>query len=178
MAALTRKQIIDYIVRQATRGQFLGDRRDSNAPPITWQNFSQETLRYGAKALRERLSGLPRQQLLQEGMATLEHVEHAQAQQIAALGRAEQAEREKRVRAVHRQLAPAMAAKRDTSRSVDQTIAELVGPLLNQHPTWSSHRCAGAIELRVNKALRAKGRRPLAQDAIRKRVQRYRTHAR
>jgi hypothetical protein len=178
MAPLTKKTIIDYIVRQATRGQFLGDGRDSKAPPITWQNFSQETLRYGAKALRARLSGLLYRQLLQEGMATVEHVEHAQAQQIASRGQAERAARDEREQANRRQLVAAMAAKLDASQSVDDLVAEFAGPLLNQHPKWSDHRCAVEIEPRLNKALRAKGGRPLKQDAIRKRVKKYRTHAR
>jgi hypothetical protein len=178
MAPFTKKQVIDYIVGQATRGLFFGDARDSKAPPITLQNFTQEMRRCGAKALRARLSGLSYRQVLQEGMAAVEHVEYAEAQQIAAIGQVEQAAREESVRASHRQIAAAIAARRNTSQSVDDAVAGLAGPLLNKHPKWASHRCAVAIEPRLNEALRAEGRRPLGLDAIRKRVKRYRTHAR
>ena len=178
MAPLTKKQVIDYIVCQATRSLFFGDARDSKAPPITLQNFTQEMFRCGAKALRVRLSGLSYRQVLQEGMAAVEHTEYAEAQQIAAIGQVEQAAREERVQASRRQLAAAMAKKHNTSRSVDGAVAGLAGPLLKRHPKWSSHRCAVEIEPQLNEALRAEGRRPLGRDAIRKRVKRYRTHAR
>ena len=178
MAPLKKKTIIDYIVRQATRGKFLGDVRDNKAPPITLENFTEETLRYGAKALRTRLSSLSRLQLLQEGMAAVEHIEYAEAQQIASRGQAERAVRDERERANRRQLKAAMAAKLNDSQSVDDLVAKFAGPHLNQHPTWKDHRCADKIEPRLNEALRAKGRRPLKQDAIRKRVKKYRTHAR
>lgn len=178
MARLTKKQIIDYIVCEATHGLFFGDGRDSKAPPITLHNFTQEVFRCGAKALRARLSGLSYRQVLQEGMAAVEHIKYAEAQQITALGQFDQAAREERIRANRRQLAAAMDAKRNISRSIDDAVAELAGPLLNKHPKWTSHRCAAEIESRLNEALRAEGRRPLAQDAIRKRVKKYRTHAR
>jgi hypothetical protein len=178
MAPLTKKQVIDYIVCQATRGLFFGDARDSKAPPITLQNFTQEMFRCGAKALRVRLSGLSYRQVLQEGMAAVEHTEYAEAQQIAAIGQVEQAAREEKVQASRRQLAAAMAARRNISQLVDDVVAELVGPLLNKHPKWRSHRFAVLIEPGLNEALRAEGRRPLGPDAIRKRVKRYRTHAR
>jgi hypothetical protein len=175
MARLTKKQIIDYVVGQATRGRFFGDGRDSKAPPITLQNFTHEMFRCGAKALRARLSGLSYRQVLQEGMAAVEDVQRMQS---AALPNALRAAREGRVRANLRQLAAAMAAKRNISQSVDDAVAELAGPLLNKHPKWTSNRCAVEIEPRLNEALRAEGRRPLARDAIRKRVKKYRTHAR
>ena len=181
VAPLTKKEIIDYLVREATAGLFFGDGRDIKAPPITLQNFTHEMVRCGAKALRARLSGLSYRQVLQEGMATIEHIdfaEFAEEPQIASLGQVERVAREERVRASLRQLAAAMAVKRNVSQSVDETIAELAGPLLNKHPKWTSHRCAVEIAPRLNEALRAEGRRPLGQDAIRKRVKRYRTHAR
>ena len=78
MARLTKKQLIDYIVYQATRGRFFGDRRDGRAPPITLQNFTQEMFRCGAKALRARLSGLSYRQVLQEGMAAIEDVQRCE----------------------------------------------------------------------------------------------------
>ena len=72
MARLTKIEIIDYIVFEATHVLFYGDGRDSKAPPITLQNFTLEATYYGAKALQARLSGLPYRQVLQEGMAALE----------------------------------------------------------------------------------------------------------
>ncbi|MFY9836970.1 MAG: hypothetical protein WAK55_10940 [Xanthobacteraceae bacterium] len=153
---------------------FFGDERDSKAPPSALQNVTQEVFRCGAKALRARLSVLSYQQVLQESMAALEHKKHAEAQGLAAIGEFERAKREERIR----RLAPAMATKRNVSQSIDDAVAELAGPHLKKHPTWTSHRCAVEIEPRLNEALRAEGRRPLAQDAIRKRVQKYRTHAR
>jgi hypothetical protein len=175
MARLTKKQLIDYIVYQATRGLFFGDRRDSKAPPITFQNFTQEMFRCGAKALRARLSGLSYRQVLQEGMAAIEDV---QRMKTAALPSALRAAREQRVRANFRQLAAAMAAKRNISESVDHAVAELAGPLLNKRPKWSSHRCAVEIKPQLDKALSSEGLQPLRVDAIRKRVEKYRTHAR
>jgi len=157
MARLTKKQIIDYIVCKATRGLFFGDGRDGKAPPITLRNFTQEMRRCGAKALRARLSGLSYRQVSQEGMAAVEHVEYVEAQQIAARGQVEQAAREEKVRATRLQLTAAMAAKRNISQSIDDVVAELVGPLLNKHPKWKSHRLAVAIEPRLNEALRPKG---------------------
>jgi hypothetical protein len=178
MARLTKKEIIDYIAFQATHVLFYGDGRDSKAPPITLQNFTLEAAYYGAKALRARLSGLPYRQVLQEGMAALEHEKFAEGQALASIGQAERAKREEKMRANRRQLAAAMAAKRNISQSVDDAVADLAGPLLNKHPKWTDHRCASEIGPQLNEALCAKGRRPLAQDAIRKRVKKYRTRAR
>jgi len=175
MARLTKKQLIDYIVYQATRGRFFGDRRDGRAPPITLQNFTQEMFRCGAKALRARLSGLSYRQVLQEGMAAIEDV---QRMQTAALPNALRAACEQRVRANFWQLEATMAAKRNISESVDDAVAELAGPLLNKHPKWASHRCAVKIEPQLNKALSSEGLQPLRVDAIRKRVEKYRTRVR
>jgi hypothetical protein len=63
---LTKQAIIDVIVAEATAKQFTGDKRDGDAPPITLQNFQPETLRYGAKALRVRLSRLSYAELRDE----------------------------------------------------------------------------------------------------------------
>jgi hypothetical protein len=67
MTRPTRNEIIDLIVREATANPvfvgFLGDKRDGQAPPITVENFSTEAQRHGAKALRARLSRLPRAEL-------------------------------------------------------------------------------------------------------------------
>ena len=61
MARVTRREIIDAIVCEATKWRegnplFLGDERDGRGPPITLENFAIETFRYGVKALRARLS--------------------------------------------------------------------------------------------------------------------------
>jgi hypothetical protein len=178
MARLTKKQIIDYIVYEATHGLFFGDGRDSKTPPITLQNFNLEIFRCGGKALRARLWGLSYRQVLQEGMAAVEHIKCTEAQSLASIGQFERTKREERMQANRRQLEAAMAAKHNISQSVDNAVAELAGRLLNKHPKWTSHRCAVEIEPRLNEALRAEGRRPLALDAIRKRVKKYRTHAR
>jgi hypothetical protein len=62
---LTREEIIDLIVAAATPAvcRFMGDDRDGDAPPIALDNFSIEAQRYGAQALRARLSGLSRAEL-------------------------------------------------------------------------------------------------------------------
>jgi hypothetical protein len=60
----TRSEIIDAIVADAA-GLF-GDKRDGEAPPITRRNFHSEMLRYGARALRARLSQLSHAELLGE----------------------------------------------------------------------------------------------------------------
>lgn len=68
MAQPTRKEIVDAIVAAATPNicRFMGDTRAGKAPPITLENFSIEAFRYGAKALRARLSKLPRAKLDRE----------------------------------------------------------------------------------------------------------------
>ena len=70
----TRKEIIDALIAEATQGMFTGDKRDGAAPAITLQNFSGEALRYGAKALRARLSRLSRAELCRELEASAAHV--------------------------------------------------------------------------------------------------------
>jgi hypothetical protein len=62
----TKVEIIDAIVAEATKGLFTGDKRDGEAPPITRQNFHSETFRYGARALRARLSRLSHGDLRRE----------------------------------------------------------------------------------------------------------------
>jgi hypothetical protein len=178
MARLTKKQVIDYIVLGAACGVFFGDGRDSKAPPTGLQSCTEEVYRRGAKALRARLSRLSYRQVLQEGIAVVEHRKRAEAQGLASLGQYERAKREETMRENRRQLEAAMAAKRKRSQSVDDAVAALIGPLLTKHPNWSPHRCAVEIEPPLNEVLRAEGRRPLGHDAIRKRVEKYRTHAR
>ena len=67
----SNREIIDLIVSQATYGSFTGDERDGEAPPITFQNFMDEAIRLGAKALRARLSCLPATELQNEAFASL-----------------------------------------------------------------------------------------------------------
>ena len=65
---LTKKDIVDLIVAEATNKLFTGDRRDGDAPPITIQNFTDEMIRHGATALRARLSRLSLADLVNEGV--------------------------------------------------------------------------------------------------------------
>ena len=66
---LTKKDIVDLIVAAATNKLFTGDSRDGTAPPITFQNFLDEMMRHGARALRARLSALSFADLVSEGVA-------------------------------------------------------------------------------------------------------------
>lgn len=87
---LTKKMMIDQIVADTTHGRFKGDKRDGEAPPITIQNFSLESGRYGAKALRARLSRLSFDELAAEVLAAFDYVKA-----ISQVGEyAEQIERE------------------------------------------------------------------------------------
>jgi hypothetical protein len=69
----TKQEIIDVIVAEATR-LFTGDDRDGEAPPITLQNFYDESFRYGAKALRERLQRLSDAEFWSEVEAAAAHL--------------------------------------------------------------------------------------------------------
>jgi hypothetical protein len=62
----TKQDIIDAIVGDATKRQFTGDWRDGDAPLIDLKNFHTESFRYGAKALRARLSRLSYAELWSE----------------------------------------------------------------------------------------------------------------
>jgi hypothetical protein len=66
---LGKQRLVDWIVAKATWGHFKGDKRDDKAPPITIENFAFESQRYGAKALRARLSRLSVDELLTEARA-------------------------------------------------------------------------------------------------------------
>jgi len=70
----TKTDIVDAIIGEATNGQFTGDKRDGTPPPITRQNFLSEMYRYGAKALRARLSRLTYAELLDELETSAVHV--------------------------------------------------------------------------------------------------------
>jgi hypothetical protein len=74
-------------------------------------------------------------------------------------------------------LAAAMA-KRSTSEDIDRAIAALAEPLETKYPNWRPGRIASKIGDALNEQLRASGIKTLGTDAIRKRVQRYRTNVR
>jgi hypothetical protein len=69
---VTRRDIIDLVISRATQDSFTGNERDGEAPPITFQNFTTESFRLGARALRARLSRLPDTDLADEAQATLD----------------------------------------------------------------------------------------------------------
>jgi hypothetical protein len=71
---LSKRVIIDSIVGHVTNGVFTGDKRDGVPPPITLQSFTTEMHRYGAKALRARLSRLTLTELCAELKASVEHI--------------------------------------------------------------------------------------------------------
>jgi hypothetical protein len=89
-----RKGIVDAIIAEATNRLFAGDERDGAVPPITLQNFFDESIRYGAKALRARLSRLSRADLLEELNAASNYIEARQERLKEYLALAEQNERE------------------------------------------------------------------------------------
>ena len=89
------KKIVDWIVAKATWGHFKGDKRDGEAPPITIQNFVLESPRYGARALRARLSRLSSAELLAEAHAVRAYLK-ARPSELAQI--AETVEREKAAR--------------------------------------------------------------------------------
>ena len=62
----TKRDIIDQIVGDATNGEFTGDWRDGDAPLIDLESFHFEVVRYGARALRARLSRLSKTELWSE----------------------------------------------------------------------------------------------------------------
>jgi hypothetical protein len=82
---LTKKEVVDWIVAKATSGMFKGDKRDGEAPPIMVQNFNLEAGRYGAKALRARLSRLSFAELLTEASAARNYFE-ARPRLLAQIG--------------------------------------------------------------------------------------------
>lgn len=96
---LTKKEIIDFIIAAATNELFTGDSRNGAAPPITFENFLNEMLRHGAKALRARLSQLSFADLLSEGLATLGQIEARKNKQQEYLGLAERLEHERTAQA-------------------------------------------------------------------------------
>jgi hypothetical protein len=107
MARLTKKEIIDYIVYEATGRLFFGDGRDTK---IALQNFKLEVFRCGAKTMRARLSGLSYQQVLQEGTAALDQIKFEEGQVLASLSQFERAKREEMMRGNRQRLMAAMTA--------------------------------------------------------------------
>ncbi len=95
----TKTDIVDAIIGEATKGQFTGDKRDGAPPPITLQNFVSETFRYGAKALRARLSRLTLADLLGELEVSVVHVETLQEHVKFWLAQYERDERDADMRA-------------------------------------------------------------------------------
>jgi hypothetical protein len=101
MSRVTRKEIIDAIIREAASGGapsapglFTGDARDGKALPITLENFTTEMIRHGAIALRARLSRLSRAELDAELNAAAEYVTTWQKQRKEFTALAEQNERD------------------------------------------------------------------------------------
>jgi hypothetical protein len=89
MERITRRKIIDVIVREASAFGFLGDERDGEAPPITLENFSDVIFRLGARALRGRLSRLSLAELLGELDRAATYLESRQEQHKQIIAMAE-----------------------------------------------------------------------------------------
>jgi hypothetical protein len=92
--------LVDWIVAKATFGMFTGDKRDGEPPPITVQNWFLDTQRYGAKALRARLSLLSFDELLTEARAVRDHFKARPSElaRLAELAKQQEAARELRQR--------------------------------------------------------------------------------
>jgi hypothetical protein len=69
---VSRQDIIDLIISRATYGWFTSDKLAGKAPPITFENFTYEAFRLGARALRAHLSRLPDTDLADEAEAALD----------------------------------------------------------------------------------------------------------
>ena len=95
----TKRDIVDAMVGHATSGSFTGDKRDGAPPPITLRNFLSEMYRYGAKALRARLSRLTYAELLGELETSAVHVATLQDYVKNALAQLERDERHADMRA-------------------------------------------------------------------------------
>jgi hypothetical protein len=93
-----RTKLVDWIVAKATFGMFTGDKRDGEPPPITVQNWFLDTQRYGAKALRARLSLLSFDELLTEARAVRDHFKARPSElaRLAELAKQQEAARELR----------------------------------------------------------------------------------
>jgi hypothetical protein len=131
MARPTRAEIIDAIVSEATHElcRFTGDTRDGTAPPIRLENFNIEALRYGAKALRARLSRLSRTQLnaeLCEAAVYVRTVKDAVRSAAVSLESREREElsRQQRERAQKPRLQPAILAAARHYRAQNKTYKE------------------------------------------------------
>jgi hypothetical protein len=95
----TKRAIIDAIVAEATQSAFTGDKRDGTAPAITLQNFHAESYRYGAKALRARLSRLSVVELSGEYENSAAFVAMLEEYKKDSLARLERDDRENATRA-------------------------------------------------------------------------------
>ena len=131
MARPTRWEIIDAIVSEATHElcRFMGDARDGTAPPIRLENFNIEALRYGAKALRARLSRLSRTQLNAELRRAAEYMQTVKDAVQSGLVELENREREElsrrqSERAQKPRLQPAILAAARHLRAQNKTSKE------------------------------------------------------
>jgi hypothetical protein len=154
---LTKAEIVDRIVTTATFGRFRGDKRDGEAPPITIRNFDLEMARYGAQALRARLSRLSLAELLTEARAARDRpgelaqiAERAKRDEAARVLRQRQAELSRRSR-----LQPAILAAARHYRDRGMTAREAWDELnKTQFGTDDSH----TVEIEGSKLPRLKQR--------------------
>jgi hypothetical protein len=95
----TKRDIVDAIIREATKGWFKGDKRDGAPPTITLENFHSVIFRDGAKKLRARLSRLTYAKLLDELEASAVYVATLEEHTKNALAQYEREERDADIRA-------------------------------------------------------------------------------
>jgi hypothetical protein len=99
---LGKQRIVDWIVEKATWRHFKGDERDGEARAITIENFGVESARYGAKALRTRLSRLSLTELLTEARTVRDYLK-AGPSELAQI--AERVKRDEAARALRQRQA-------------------------------------------------------------------------
>ena len=105
-------KMVDWIVAKATFSIFTGDERDGETPPITIENFWLERDRYGAKALRARLSRLSYAELLTEARAARAYFKArpSELMQFAELAKREELRQRQAQRGSKSRLQPAILA--------------------------------------------------------------------
>jgi hypothetical protein len=150
----TKKDIVDAFITEATNRLFTGDKRGGGVPAITLQNFYDESIRYGAKALRARLARLSRAELLAELNVAAKYVDARQERTKELITLAEQNEREEAARA-HRQrqaelgrrhrLQPGILAAAYHYRALKKTAKEAWGAI-KQNPLTTSEGARVIIE--------------------------------
>jgi hypothetical protein len=180
---LSRKEIVDIVIREATYGLFVGDRRDGDAPPITLQNFTNEMIRYGARALRARLSRLPDVSLLSEATAALEHDAARQKQLQVNAEEGERLQSEDEMRVIRGRLAeygrrhgvqPAILAAAHHYRGRSSMSAKVAWRAIKQNPFKTDGETViiegdGDNEIMRVKAQRGKQRNGIKQPQWQKR---------